>query len=47
MLTDAQKAKYIQNSGACPYCGSESYEKLGNPDYQLDKNMVYRTEEAV
>lgn len=33
MLTEAQKAKYIQNSGACPYCGSENIEGTGDRDY--------------
>jgi len=25
----------------------ELHEKLGKPDYKLDKNMVYRTKEEV
>ena len=33
MLTEAQKAAYLQNSGACPYCGSESIEGTGDRDY--------------
>lgn len=33
MLTDAQKAAYLQNSGACPYCGSEDIEGWGGYDY--------------
>ena len=37
MLTDAQKAAYLQNSGACPYCGSEDIEGTGDRDYGNDE----------
>ena len=33
MLTEAQKAAYLQNSGACLYCGSESIEGWGDYNY--------------
>ena len=39
MLTEAQKAAYLQNSGACPYCGSEDIEGTGDRDY--GKNEHY------
>lgn len=35
-LTDDQKDKYLENSGVCPYCGSEDIEGEGSYDYGDD-----------